>query len=312
MFEEVFSNHVRVPKNYAYVSNGHIYSLHGFAVNNETICDFVRQVGKCVLKYLGSGGGHGVYVLEGHADGSLTMNGEKATEEDVKAVFSRKGESLLCEYMRQSNFLASLYPHSANTIRIICAKKKGQAKAKVLYAVQRMGCDDSIPVDNFSSGGLVSHIDLETGELGAAIRGHGPNQKVVFYDKHPDTGAQIKGKTIPDWKELCLNIEEVTNAFPYINFVAWDVLLIEQEENPSFSVIEGNASSSTDLLQIQSPGLKNTFYGEVLSSYGYLKKRGGYCIIEGNASSGCTVLQIVRDGLKYTDYGDLLRSYGYL
>lgn len=242
VFEEMFSKYTKVPTNYAWISDGLIYMLHNYVCQDDDIISFLFAIGKTVLKWLDGGGGVGTYVIE-PIDDKLIVNGNEYSTEEVRALFNRKGNAILCEYITQSDFSASLYPYTTNTIRIVCAKEKNQKRAKVIAAVQRIGRYSSIPVDNAHAGGFTCEIDLETGMLGC---GRSLFENQVQYKTHPDTGSQIEGVRIPCWKELVDNIEDLTNQFPYLNFVAWDVLLISE----GYCIIEGNASSGCGLFQM--------------------------------------------------------------
>lgn len=270
IFEEVFGQHTRVPVNYAWIKNRNIYALHDYKIDRDNLASFLADRRKSVLKYLDRGGGIGTYIIETSSDG-LCVNGRLSSNETVKGLFDREGTSILCEYITQSEFAESLYPYTTNTIRMICAKKESE-KARVIGAVQRIGRRCSIPVDNFSSGGLACEIDLETGELSSAVAGHGDKEgRMQMCEVHPDTGVHIKGRKIPQWVELKRSIETLMNQFPYLNFVAWDILLTEKTFNSNgYCIIEGNASSSCDLLQIMKPGLRNKELGEIYKSYGII------------------------------------------
>lgn len=266
VFEEIFAKYTKVPTNYAWISDGNFYTLHNYSCPNEDVIAFLSSVGKSVLKWLDSGGGHGTYVIEPIGN-KIFVNGTEYNNNDVLKLFSRKGNAILCEYMTQSAFSASLYPHTTNTIRIVCAKEKGSKKAAVIAAVQRIGRQCSIPVDNAHAGGLTCEIDLETGMIGYGISYFGQKEGcMTFYEKHPDTNAPIKDIRIPHWKELIQEIEELTNRFPYLNFVAWDVLLT----NNGYCIIEGNASSGCGLFQM-SKGIRNEALGNIYRSYGIIK-----------------------------------------
>lgn len=267
IFEEVFGKYVRVPVNYAWISHGHIYGLRQYHVNNENIIDFLYEVRKAVLKYLDSGGGAGTYIFEQNG-GRLLVNGQAAEEEEILGLFGRAGESILCEYITQSGFASSLYPETTNTMRIVCAKRKDENTAKVVAAAQRIGNKKSAPVDNVSRGGFVSRIDLKSGELSEAFSVHkNSSDQTSTYVFHPDSGGMIKGRVIPGWERLKTEIEVLTNQVPYLNFVAWDVLLTEESEGPgSYCIIEGNASTDYTMFQMQH-GMTDSELGRVLFSY---------------------------------------------
>lgn len=219
-----------------------------------------------MLKWLDQGGGYGTYVIFCH-DHEILVNNMRRDEDYVKSLFKRKGRALLCEYITQSSFAASLYPNTTNTLRIVCAKKPGEAKADFIIAVQRVGCDDSIPVDNLSSGGIVLSIDSETGALGMGHATHGRRDRVMVpFDKHPDTGEPFVGKVILNWKSLVTEMVDLTNKLPYLNFFAWDILLTDN----GYTIIEGNASSGCGLFQVEK-GVRNSKLGDIYRSYGIIR-----------------------------------------
>lgn len=266
LFEEIFRNYIRVPYNYGYISNGHIYSLHGYEIDNNNIINFIKEKKNIVLKMLKGYEGNGVFVIK-YISNKFEINGKKTSIKDLNKLFETCKESIICEYMIQSKFENEIYDKSTNTIRIVCAKKKGEIHAKILKAVQRIGTDYCAPVDNISAGGLASEIDIETGRLSYAISKYGPmERRMKKMSNHPDNNNQIEGKIIPNWNKIKEEIENVTNKFPYLNFVAWDVLLIEE----GICIIEGNASSGCGLFQLEH-GIKNEEYGDILRSYGVFK-----------------------------------------
>ena len=266
VFEEVFGKYTFVPRNYALIEDGHVHPLHDAPVSNETFEDFLKQSGKTILKWLDRGGGSGTYFFE-YRDGCLFANGEPCSREQLEKIRCREGRAILCQYVTQSDFAASLYPHTANTIRIVCARKKGEPSARIIAAVQRVGCEATIPVDNAHAGGLTCDIDLNTGEISYGIARLGKmERRMKKFHVHPDSQTQIAGKVIPNWTELKKDIIALTNKVPYLNFVAWDVLLTEE----GFCIIEGNASSGCGIFQMEH-GVRGSELGDIYRSYGVIR-----------------------------------------
>lgn len=266
VFEEVYSKYVRVPQNYAWISNGIVHRLHEHDVSNDNFTMFLSKTGKAVLKWIDRGGGTGTYLLEVQND-DIFINGKKSDEKQLRDILGRQGEALLCEYITQSDFSASLYPFTTNTIRIVCAKPKGEHNARIVAAIQRIGCKESIPVDNAHAGGMSCDIDMETGTLSYGIAHLGKMEnRLKKFSVHPDTDTQISGKVIPNWETVKADILELTNKLPYLNFVAWDVLLT----NEGFCVIEGNASSGCRIFQMEH-GIRNSAFGDIYKSFGVIE-----------------------------------------
>ena len=69
------------------------------------------------------------------------------------------------------------------------------------------------------------------------------------FSNHPDTGAQIEGALVPMWEETKDLVLELAGTFPYLNFVAWDILVAP--DGPY--VIEANTSSGVNIIQMWGP-----------------------------------------------------------
>lgn len=267
LFEEIFRNYIRVPKTYAWISSGQIYGLHEFVVNNYNIIEFLKEKKISVLKFESGAEGKGTYIINYVGNNQFSVNGITNNISEIQTLFFTSGQAILCEYITQSKFSDSLYPYATNTIRIVCAKKKNERSVRIIKAVQRIGNQSSKPVDNVSQGGFASEINIETGRLGPAIAKYGKmERRLISYEKHPDTGNQISGRVIPNWRIIKKEIIELTNKFPYLNFVAWDVLLIPE----GICIIEGNASSGCGMFQLHH-GVKNEELGQLYKEYGIIK-----------------------------------------
>jgi hypothetical protein len=266
LFEEIFRRYIRVPITYAWISDGKVFGMHEYALDEHNIFSFLRDVKIAVLKWEKGYEGKGTFIIRAEED-HFEVNGQTKTEQELNTLFCYRGQAILCEYMTQSAFEDSLYPHSTNTLRIVCAKKKGERTAHIIKAVQRIGNESCKPVDNMSAGGFASEINLETGELGPAVAKLGAMERRMNpFACHPDTGGQIAGRVIPNWDNLKKQITDLTNRFPYLNLVAWDVLLMEE----GFCVIEGNASAGCGMFQMEH-GVRNAELGDIYRSYGIIK-----------------------------------------
>lgn len=143
--------------------------MHGYEVDNSNLAAFVQKHSIVVLKTEDGYEGKGTYVIEAASNGEehpFSVNGQLKSKQDVEALFFQSGQAILCEYIHQEDFGSSLYPYSTNTIRVECAKKKGERSAHIIKAFQRIGNEASKPVDNVSAGAIACEVDLETGQLG--------------------------------------------------------------------------------------------------------------------------------------------------
>lgn len=268
LFEEMFGKYVKVPEIMAWVKDGLIYGLHGNDIDNSNVVSAIRSRKDAVVKWEVGYEGKGTYIVHTLEDGTFDINGKRCGEDELVEVCKKNQSAIICEYMHQSAFEDGLFDGSTNTLRIVCAKKKGEREARIIRAVQRIGTRESMPVDNVSAGALAAHIDLETGELSSAMQAKSHDQNAILktYDCHPDTGRQIRGLCIPGWDSIKRQITQLTNRFPYLNFVAWDVLLTEE----GMCLIEGNASAGLMMFQV-SKGVRNDDIGDIYRSYGIIK-----------------------------------------
>ena len=266
LFEEIFRHYVRVPAVYAWLSDGMLYSLHGYEVTMKNFSAFLTQKQKTVLKWIRGHEGKGTFVITALEQHQFDVNGEKKTAQEIMKLCSGYGDAILCEYIRQSAFEDALYPDSTNTLRIVCAKKKHEQSARVLKAVQRIGNNTSKPVDNVSQGAISCEVNIHTGELGRCFVAKQHGTWSSGFEIHPDTGVQITGRKIPGWEQLVQEIETLTNRFPWLGFVAWDILLTEE----GYCVIEGNASAGCTMFQMEH-GIKYEELGDIYRSYGIFK-----------------------------------------
>ena len=169
----------------------------------------------------------------------------------------------ISENITQNKYQSSLYDKTTNTLRLVTFKDPETEKFILYFAVQRIGTKDTIPVDNGSKGGLVAKVDLETGELSAAKCLHNLNE----YENHPDSKNLIKGVKVPNWKQIKKDIVNLSNRFPYLNFIAWDVLLTDN----GMCIIEANTSSGVNILQLWG-GQKDKKLGDLYRYHGLIKK----------------------------------------
>ena len=112
------------------------------------------------------------------------------------------------------------------------------------HAVFKSSTKEGAIVDNFHRGGIVSRVDMQTGELGPASDA-GVGRPCVWLEKHPLTGAQIAGRRLPMWRETVELVCRAHAAFPDRITIGWDVAITERGP----VIIEGNAQSGCDMIQ---------------------------------------------------------------
>ena len=171
-------------------------------------------------------------------DGSSGQGILKCTPEDyadVHALYARlkaAGIGIVEDKVIQHEAIAALCPTSVNTIRV--ATLLGDKKEGIVYAYIRIG--NGKVMDNVDCGGMAARIDLESGKLLTV----GADKAGNTYTKHPITGTDIIGFTIPYWEEAKKMCLDAAQKVPQMRFVAWDVAITPN--GPTF--IEGNSFPS--------------------------------------------------------------------
>jgi len=257
---EVLERHIRVPKVFVAKNQGRLIrytDVHSY----EDIINLIKHEKKLYIKPIKAGKGKGVYLLSMKDDQLYVDETVKSTKEMIS--FLKKDSNwLIVEAIQQGTYLNSLYDKTPNTIRFITWKSQETGDFEVFFAVQRIGTKATFPVDNGSRGGLVANINLETGELSEARNLH----SLDSWEYHPDSNTKIKGVKVPDWSAIKTEMLDLTNRFPYMNFMAWDILLTDE----GVCIIEANTSSGVNIIQLWG-GQRNGPLGDFYRHHGIIK-----------------------------------------
>lgn len=253
IFEQVFSKHITVPKNYALIKNGKIYPLKKmFPVDNiAVLLEFCSKGNGLVIKPVIGGGGKSIVFLK-VINEKLYLNNEIVNKTFLEKYISNLDNFIITEFIKQGKYSQSLCPCSTNTIRIIAMVDPNNQKPFIAAAVQRIGSSKSNGVDNFSKYGCSAYVNLNTGELSAAVS-KTETGKLIWYNKHPESNHQIKGIRVYMWEEIKQKILSVMDAIPYIKYVGWDIAITDND----IVFIEGNNHPNPMGIQIHKPILTN-------------------------------------------------------
>lgn len=164
---------------------------------------------------------------------------------------------ILEERITQCKELYAFSNSSVNTIRIVTLVDIN-GNVKIASALLRMGTGDS-SVDNFSSGGILSAIDIETGVLISLAKDHNGNE----YIYHPTTGKQIIGYKIEDWDKYKAFAISLAEKYMDVRYVGWDIV---KTHNGDFCVIEGNKDSGIDIVECRLLYGLRPYYEALLNS----------------------------------------------
>jgi hypothetical protein len=204
--------------------------LYAPDASDEQIRKFFCEQKQVVVKTNRGEKGAGVYKLS-YSDVT-----------DIKAFCesAQKDCLMLEETVKQHPDLSSINPTSVNTLRINTVMDKAGVP-HILSAALRMGVGQSI-TDNFSSGGVVAQIDLDSGILFTLAVG----KDAQTYIKHPTSGVVLPGFQIPHWESVKGIVLSAAKMVPQTRWIGWDVAVTEQRP----LLIEGNSDPGGNLMQL--------------------------------------------------------------
>ncbi len=152
--------------------------------------------------------------------------GEERTAEDLVSLMlelSKQDDCLIQARVVNDPAIADLTPGALSTVRLLTIlNERGEPEA--VNAAFRMAISETSPVDNFHAGGIAAAVDMATGMLGAAT-GLGQGGDFGWHETHPLTGAQIRGRRLPNWPEtVALAIAGHRLVAPRV-MIGWDIAL---------------------------------------------------------------------------------------
>jgi hypothetical protein len=156
---------------------------------------------------------------------------------------SRTDEMMVQEAMQAHPDLRDLSLNVLTSCRMMTVKNESGG-FEATHAVFKSSTKKGAIVDNFHKGGIVSKVDIRTGELGPASDA-GVGNPCVWLERHPLTGAAITGRRLPLWAETVNLVCRAHAAFPDRITIGWDVAITDRGP----AIIEGNVQSGCDMIQ---------------------------------------------------------------
>ena len=125
----------------------------------------------------------------------------------------------------------NLNPDSVNTVR--CVTFVNGKDVSVQDCFMKVGRKGSF-VDNGGSGGIIVHIDKESGILDS----NGIDEDGIIYEKHPDHDYVFNGYQLPNWVDALKLAKCIALKINEAKYVGWDLTCNTSGE---WIVVEGNA-----------------------------------------------------------------------
>ncbi|MPY75480.1 MAG: hypothetical protein GEU87_14600 [Alphaproteobacteria bacterium] len=255
IFAKMFDNDLLpTPRVLFWLDGGEIFSLRGNRVAVAAPSDVVRLCRdnvRLVIKPVDGGGGASVFRLEAEHDRLFVNRGEK-TASDLESFLKSRSQSIAVEFVQQHGYAEQIFPLSTNSLRIVTMWDYRKGCPFIAAAVHRFGRNQTIPVDNWTQGGLSVSVDLDRGCLGKGIM-HPSTGVPGWHSAHPDTGEQIEGIVVPGWERICTQLLQAASTVPFLPYIGWDIVVTDV----GFTVLEGNNYSDVNLIQVHGPLLRD-------------------------------------------------------
>ena len=218
----------------------------GDGVSKSKFFEFCNSHEKLIIKPNGGLQGKGIFFSN--------PKNEKEMDALYKKVH-RKGY-IIEEVITQNPKLATLHPQSVNTLRIYTTRSLRDGKLHITCAVIRIGRGNS-KIDNYSSGGMVAEIDVDSGIVVSNAVDEAGNE----FSRHPDTNIRIKGFEIPQWGKVKQSVLKAHEQVKDLGYIAWDVVVLEDD---SVIFLEANLYGGVHMQQQPSLTGKKEIYKNLM------------------------------------------------
>jgi hypothetical protein len=225
----------------------------------------------------------------GHLGENIHIISNNNSDISKKLSALKRGEYIVEEHIKQHPEMNKINPHSVNSIRIITLLSL-DGTVEFLGAMLRTS-SSTLPVDNFTMGGIAVGIDMESGRLKKegflklyhrqidnennlkqnfilSMLTSNHKKKLLSEGKiitsSPVTNKNFYNFQIPYWlelKEITINAQKV---FHHIKSIGWDIAI----SSTGPVIIEGNTSWGTTGIQAANGGLLTDKNRKLLAQYG--------------------------------------------
>ena len=252
------------PVYYFFVSDGKVKSMKNNIDDGiQAFLNFLADEKKVALKQCYSSLGKGFHVIEQSEMGGVIIDKKESTIAQLESLFKHCHDYVCTEYVKQHEYSMNISSSSLNTLRFLCVRDTKTEKFYVARCFHRFGVEGSL-VDNLGGGnGYLFLVDKETGQIKPNGAKNVMNDGEVYMDEldYPDNKV-YGGMQIPRFQEVCDKIVEISNSFPFLRYVGWDVAITDD----GFKIIEANSLTSLGVLQreggyMDDPDLRRFFTG---------------------------------------------------
>ena len=248
--EQVFrSSNITQPETLFKLVNQYFFSHDLTEIDYDLVERDIKERNdvKIFVKPARGQGGAGIYIFQRSESGQYLTKEGTVLDKPFFGSIGASNNYIIQAGIEQHPEVSKLHPHSVNTLRM--ATENIHGNVRILCCTLRMGKDGN-QVDNGSQGGILTKVDLKSGKVGQyAVT---EDLQSGYLERHPDTGIEFKGYTVPFWTEAKDFAIESARKLPNLAYVAWDIALTE--DGPL--AIEANQNFGLDHYQVVMGGLK--------------------------------------------------------
>ena len=259
------------PRSYSFIGENKIVIEHFFrsvAISHPVTLGIVREgslysagmealkfdemlktgAGKLFVKPVDGWGGRGIHIFHRSSDGRYLSTDGTGFQDFITGLRIEKRDAIVQEGIPQDPVIARIHPESVNTCRIITENKGGGVRA--VCAILRMGRGPS-EIDNVSSGGMCTYIDIVTGKTGDFA----VSMERETFLEHPDSHVHFDTFSVPRWEAIRNFAIQSAKKLPFLTYIGWDIAL-----TPDGPVaLEINRLPTVDIMELTSSGLRDAF-----------------------------------------------------
>lgn len=231
-----------MPDYYAYVENELCGGRWTYLMNCPTdipkdkdfLWNLLKQQKILAMKpNSGTSGGLGFIKLELRNDG-IFENNKLIDMVRLEEIRDTMRNYIITEYVHQHSELATVWPGSECTLRVIMCKdptadKYAATNWTCVVSYARFGTKISGGASNLSSGGVGVGFDFETGALheNAIQYSKFAKDKEWLMSKHPDTGVVWKDLKLPNWEYVRSKIGILCKYISSLDYLGLDIIITE-------------------------------------------------------------------------------------
>lgn len=241
-----------VPRHFGILKN------HKIDEKDRDLQDLMQEndLKQVIVKPVTGGGGRGIHLIT--SDSPINSRQLEARDAQV-GKFMRTGY-LIEEELKQHPEIDRINPYTLNSIRIVTMLCPDGSVA-FMSAIFKTNATNE-PMDNFSQGGIVIGVDLDTGKLKEVGIMQYPQGRI--FKQHPLTNTEFLNFQIPSWQRLKEVAAKAQSVFHYVKSVGWDIAITP--DGPV--IIEGNQDWGTNGLQAANGGLLTQRNKALFANYG--------------------------------------------